>query len=293
MRRRTVLATLAFAPIWTRSAFASTYTTPLSYDPQGRPTAEVRVGGQGPFSFVIDTAAGATLLSAEIIAQLGLAPNGMRARVQGASGAIDADLYTLPEVEIAGLRRERLIGLQTPSDSASSAHHAGVLSVRAFADARLEFDFANGVLRIDTNAERAPMANAMDVQFRHNMFALAPVEIGGVAATAVIDTGARRTVANTILREALGFAENDARLRTVEPIGGATVHRTETVAADMASLVLVGHEYGAFELAFAALPVFATMQLAETPALILGIDILRRAQALSLDYTSRQIALRV
>lgn len=291
MRRRTFITALAATPFLTARAFAQTYATPLSYDPRGRPLADVTLNGQGPFPLVIDTAAGGTVLSPELIARLGLSSGGRRARLQGASGATDVELYTLDQVEIAGLRRTNQMAVQRPPDSASSSGHDGVLGARTFDGARLQFDFAANQLRIDSNAGRAPPANPLDTNFRHGIFAHVPISIAGVAATAVVDTGARRSVANRALRQALGFTESDARLREVEPIGGATAHTTPTVAGDATPVLLGGHDYGALELAFADISVFGALQLTGAPALILGLDILRRAQSLTLDYTSQQVAI--
>lgn len=293
MRRRTLLAALGAAPFITTRGLAATLSAPLTADDRGRPLADVRINGAGPFSLVIDTAAGGTVLSPRTIERLALQPSGQRARIQGASGAMDVDLYRLDRIEIAGLTRENLVAVPTPPDSASAAQHEGVLGMGVFANSRVEFDFAGSRLNIDTGANRAPLANAVRVELRNRIFALAPISIGGVNATAVIDTGARATVANARLREALGFAENDPRLREAESIGGATSHRTPTFAAEVTPVVFAGHDYGALDLNFADLSVFNAMQLTDAPAVILGVDILRRAQSLTLDYTSAEVALRV
>lgn len=293
MLRRTVLAALAAAPVITTHSHGATLSTPLTADDRGRPLADVLINSAGPFSLVIDTAAGGTLLHAQTIERLALQPTGQRARIQGASGGMDVELYSLDRVEIAGLTRENLLAVQAPPDSASAAQHEGVLGMGVFANARVEFDFAGGRLNVDTSADRAPLADAMRVELRNRIFALAPITIAGVDATAVIDTGARATVANARLREALGFAENDPRLREAEPIGGATAHRTPTFAAEVTPVLFAGHDFGALDLNFADLSVFNAMQLTDAPAVILGVDILRRAQSLTLDYTSAEVALRV
>lgn len=292
MRRRSLLAALALSPFATAPATAATLSTPLSYDMKGRPLADVLLNGAGPFALCIDTAAGGTVLSAQTIAALGLSPTG-RVRVNGSSGTARANRYNLAHVAIAGLARENVLAVEMPADSASAAHLEGVLGIGVFAGARIIFDFAANQLIIDTGEARAPLANAVALRFRHRLFALASVSVGGVSATALIDTGAWRTTANAALREALGFTENDARLREVEPTGGATAHQTPTVAAEVTPLHFAGHDFGALDLAFADLRVFRTMGLANRPALVLGIDAFRRVRALTLDYTSGELALEV
>lgn len=291
MRRRTLLTALAVSPLLTARGHAATLSTALTFDDRGRPLADVMINGAGPFPLVIDTAAGGTVLNAATIERLAITSTGT-ARVQGASGAVDTNLYSLDVVEIASLRRENLVAVQTPPDSVSAAAHAGVLGASFFANTRLEFAFASDRLNIDTGANRSALADAINVDFRHRIFALAPIRIAGADATAVVDTGARATVANARLRTALGFSENDPRLHEAEPIGGATAHSTPAVAAEVTPVVFAGHDFGALNLNFAELSVFAAMQLSETPALILGMDVLRRAEALVLDYSSAQLAMR-
>ncbi|MEZ5959254.1 MAG: aspartyl protease family protein [Hyphomonadaceae bacterium] len=293
MHRRAILAALAAAPFITTRGYAATLSTPLSADDRGRPLADVRINGAGPFSLVIDTAAGGTVLSARTIERLAIQPTGQRARIQGASGAMEVELYNLDRIEIAGHTRENVMAVPTPPDSASAAQHEGVLGMGVFANSRVEFDFAGGRLNIDTDPNRAPLANAISVELRNRIFARAPITIAGVNATAVIDTGARVTVANARLRDALGFAENDPRLREAESIGGATADRTPTRAGEVTPVLFAGHDFGALDLNFAELPVFRSMQLDDAPAVILGVDLLRRAQSLTLDYTSAEVALRV
>lgn len=291
MHRRTFLALAAAAPFFNGAAFADT-SAALSYDERGRPMADVMLNGQGPFSLVIDTGAGGTVIGADIIQRLSLTPTG-RARMQGASGATETNLYSLSSIQLGALRRDGVNAAEAPENSASSRGHAGVLGANLFSGARLELDFTANLLRVDTSANRAPLAGAgvAPVAFRHRVLALAPVTVGGVAATGLIDTGARRSVANTPLREALGFAANDPRLISVEPIGGATAHTTETVAAQAGPIVLGGADLGALELAFAELAVFRSLELARAPGIILGMDVFR-TRTLVLDYATSQVQVR-
>lgn len=293
MRRRTLLSFLATAPFAAgTSAFAQTAiaSAPLSYDSAGRPQAPVSVNGQTPIDLVIDTAAGGTVLGAAAIERLHLTPSG-RARMQGASGAVDTDLYTLDSVALDTLVRTNQQCTRMPDNSASGHAHAGVLGMPTFSGARISFDFANNRFSADPNESRTALARTTPVTFRHGVFAFTQASIGGVEVSALIDTGARRTIGNGALRAALGFTENDARLSPTEPIGGATAHRTEALATPVDNIRAADHDYGAFELAFADLPVFRGLQLSDAPGLILGIDILRRAQRLTLDYSSREMAL--
>lgn len=293
MHRRTLLAALALAPFAARTAFAQESAAPLSYDDGGRPLAPVRLNGGESAPLVIDTAAGGTLLSATTIATLGLQPSGARVHLHGASGMTETDLYMLSSIEIAGLRRERQHAVQTPANAQTAAQHAGVLAANVFAGTRLTFDFSANLLRVDAAAARAPLSGAAPIVLRHGVFVFAPITIAGVAAQALIDTGAQRTVANPALREALGVGPTDPRLREADPVRGATHHHTPAQAAELGPLTLAGRTFSSLDLTFAQLAVFRPMQINDEPAAIVGMDILRRARALTIDYAASQMVLAV
>lgn len=292
MHRRTFLA-LAAAPFLASRALAAHYSAPLAFDAAGRPLIDVTINDQGPFPMVLDTGAGGTGLSPATIERLALQEVG-RARVHGASGAQDVPLYRLESIAVAGLRRVQQMGAVLPNNP-SVEGHGGVLGAGTFLNTRIVFDFAANTFHVDDGADRAPLAGAVltSVEFRHRTFAFFDVRVAGVEARAVLDTGARRSIANTHLRTALGFSAGDARLRPVEGVGGATEHTTETQGGDVSGITIAGHAFGAFELAFADLPVFPQLGLADGPGLILGMDILRRARRLTLDYSSAQMLLEV
>ncbi len=293
MHRRSFLTLAAASPFLSAPAFAAQFSAPLAFDSAGRPLIAVTVNGQGPFPMVLDTGAAATGLSPATVERLALQEAG-RARVHGASGAQDVPLYRLESVTVAGLQRQQQMGAVLPNNP-SAEGHAGVLGASTFIGTRITFDFTANAFHVDDSADRAALTGPLltPVQFRHRTFAFFTVHVDGVEAQAVLDTGARRSVANGQLRAALGFTDNDARLRAVDDIGGATSHSTETVGADARAIHVCGHDFGGFEIAFADLPVFPQLGLDAGPGLILGMDILRRAKTLTLDYASAHMLLTV
>lgn len=293
MHRRSFLALAAASPFLSAPAFAAQFSAPLTFDSAGRPLIAVTVNGQGPFPMVLDTGAAATGLSPATVERLALQEAG-RARVHGASGAQDVPLYRLDSIAVAGLQRQQQMGAVLPNNP-SAEGHAGVLGASTFINTRITFDFSASTFHVDDSTNRPTLEGALltPVLFRHRTFAYFTVRVDGVDAQAVLDTGARRSVANSRLKAALGFTENDARLRPVEGVGGATNHQTATVGADARAIHICGRDFGGFEIAFAELPVFPQLGLSDAPGLILGMDILRRARSLTLDYTSAQMLLTV
>jgi predicted aspartyl protease len=263
---------------------------PLSFDRMRRPLAPVRINGRGPFSFVIDTAAQQTGLGANFIREAGLIPNGQRATLHGASGATSVDLYTLGSVEIGPLHRENLIGV--PLQHAVDEHggHAGVLGAGILANSRATFDYAGLGLLIELGENRPPLPRAVDIQLLHNIFILAAAQIGETPVAAILDTGARHSIGNLALQAALGFTRDDPRLRPAAATGGATGHAIESRAGIVGGVTLGGVRTASLELAFAALPVFAALGVADRPAVIVGADVFHQWSGFTVDYGSRHLA---
>lgn len=267
---------------------------PLGADPGGRPTAPVSVNGRGPFPLVIDTAAQRTGLNAELIAELGLTPaEHGGAILHGATGTRPMDLYRLDAVSLGAETRAGLIA--TRIGHGGEAHgHGGVLGADFFAGKRVEFDFERNMLRIDGNAGReVPQGfTAVPARFVLGTFAIVPVTIGGVSAQALVDTGARHSIANPQLMRALGYSEADPRLAASEGSGGATGHAVTMRSGARAALRIGEMDIGEIDVSFADLPVFAPLGLAEAPAIIIGADVWRRLAAIALDHERQELQLR-
>ena len=77
--------------------------------PDGYFLTEMKVNGQGPFYFVIDTAASNTAVTSALVDQLGVQPlQGSRGQLNGASGSGAVDTYRLDTlsgglVDLAGV----------------------------------------------------------------------------------------------------------------------------------------------------------------------------------------------
>jgi len=301
MNRRTLLAfslLIPFAPSCAAAQSASQLELPLNFDDEGRPVVGVRINDLEPHPFVIDTAAQATALSMDFIARTGLTPSGGRAQLHGASGVTEVDLYHLARVQIGALTRTGVVALplQPGQHGAAEAHshhgHSGVIGAPLFAGARLDFDYRRRMLAISDAANRPSLPNATPIDLAHNTFVLVPARVAGVDATAVIDTGAAHTLANLALRDALGFTEDDPRLRATTAAGGATGHVLQSQVGNLADISIAGLAMDTTEVSFSAAPAFAALGLGDRPALIIGGNLLRRLSGFTIDYASRQFAAR-
>jgi len=270
-------------------ASAGNSASALGTDNGGRFTTQVTINGQGPFAFIVDTGAERTVISQRLAARLQLWSVG-GARVVGASGTEPAKLYMLRSFHGAVFSRnfEPVVAIPNAVSEAD-----GILGMNVFASNRIEMDFADSVLAVRSSEPAPKDFLAVPVVVTHSNLVIADVTVNGIPAKALIDTGARRTVANTVLQRALGFAPGDPRLSAAEPIGGATDYQTPAVKAQIDRIVIGGAQFSQPILTFADLPMFASQGIGQVPALHLGLDLLMKLRAIAIDYPQSELQIKL
>jgi predicted aspartyl protease len=286
MTKRSLAPLLAAALACAAPAFAE----PIRLLPSGHWATTVRVNGEGPFEFIVDTAASVSAVFPALRERLALAGGGTRT-VAGASGTQGFGTFRLERIDVDGrsARGVTAIGLDgIPEDRIS----AGILGADLLSRFVAEFDLPGGQLRLHDPGTALP-GRWGEVPFRLNgaRFAVIDGLLDGRPVTMILDTGARRTVVNWRAAEAAGIARDADDLVADAPIGGATSHRTPAVRRDFASLAAGALALGAARITIADLPVFAQLGLAGRPAMILGIDRLRHLR-FAVDYPRRLLLFR-
>jgi predicted aspartyl protease len=286
MTRRSPAPLLAAALACAAPAFAE----PIRLLPTGHWAATVRVNGEGPFEFIVDTAASVSAVFPALRARLGPAGGGSRT-VSGASGTQAFAVFRLERIDIDG--RSALgvaaLGLDgIPEDRIS----AGILGADLLSRFVAEFDLPGGQLRLhDPGTALAGLPGEVPFRLNGARFAVLDGLLDGRPVTMILDTGARRTIVNWRAAEAAGIARDAADLVPDEPVRGATDHSTEAVKRDFASLAAGPLTLSAQRITIADLPVFAQLGLAGRPAMILGIDRLRQLR-FAVDYPRRLLLFR-
>jgi predicted aspartyl protease len=293
LNRRTALTLLASLPLGLAAAppGAPGMSAPLTYDKDGRPTVPVSINGKGPFLLVTDTGAGGTVLSTTLVQELALSPAaGHGAQIQGASGATQVRLFSLESLKVGDLVVSPARATELPNSGISDSR--GVLGADTFARGRIEYDFAGGRLTASGSGAAPAGFTAIQAQLLHRVLAVIPARLGGVETPALVDTGARATLANAKMMEVLGYAPGDPRLTVEDKPTGATGHVMRSYLGGAADLVIGGQTFASQKLVFIDLPVFQALGMADKPGLILGIDALRKFDAVAIDYPRSEVQLR-
>lgn len=254
-----------------------------------RMTGPVRVHGTGPYPFVVDTGANQSVVSAEIVAKLGLKAgdpqplNGV-AGVQmtptvttslqfGGRGAHDATLSVLPAASIGG---------------------PGMLGLDQLDGARLTLDFAHQQVTIDEGPALPGGGDAfrMRAQRRDGQLTLVDADLAGIKVTAFLDSGAQDTIGNMALRE---LAITRYPLTPIQhvPIVSVTGQTIAAEFADLPALRIGGVTLPDWPVAFADLHIFRMWNLTGAPAILIGIDVLSRFETVCLDFRNDQVGFRL
>jgi predicted aspartyl protease len=275
----TLLALLLAAP-----AFAG----PLTLLPTGHWATPVRINGEGPFEFVVDTAAANSAVFPSVRERLALAGSGRRVQVNGASGRQSFELFRLDSLELDGRTGRNLaaIGLDAIPEDRRSGGLVGADMLSRFV---AEFDMPAGALRLhDPGTRLSGDWQVVPLTIGRSRFAALEGRLDGRPIVMILDTGARRTVVNWAAAVQAGVAPDAADLRPSEPVRGATNHYTKTVNRDFRSLSAGPVALSADAVHIADLSVFEQLGFGGRPAMILGIDRLRTLR-FAIDYPAHRL----
>ncbi|KAF1015035.1 MAG: hypothetical protein GAK31_02523 [Stenotrophomonas maltophilia] len=261
-----------------------------------------------PLRFVVDSAAGATMVDDRVARRYRLEDAAARTdHAQGAStgGAVlkrlRATTWRLGSLQLQAQGVQADLSRLANGDAPAID---GIIGNDITAGWNTPWDFADGAL-----SPWKPMAgdgfgqgagcqpNALsERQGGLRNFAFITVQLGATAvdAIAVVDTGAAQTVLNMAAAQALGLRTDgsDPRVRVrskcTEGLGGQP---QPTWLTDLPALAGEGWQHPAMEVRISALSVFKAIGLEQHPALILGADAMRDRQ-LDISASATRICLR-
>ena len=257
----------------------------LAIAPTGHVTVPV-TGEFGTHQFVFDTGAEGTAVYAGFADSAGLRPAGTE-RLQGQTGVTDVPLVELRFLELDDVRKGAIKASKLPK-RADGSSLAGIVGLDVFGDRTVDFDLTRKRLSLLPPGVRPHGLRSHPIQASTTigMLLTVPIVIGDVTATAVIDTGARKTRFNWALGKRLGW--DPTKLSDGDTIQGATNKPLDTRSATVPNVQLGDHRLVDAPALVADLPVFEAFGVADRPAIILGLDWLERTRMV-IDFPARLV----
>jgi len=256
-----------------------------SADFSDRMTVPVKLNGQGPFPFVIDTGSNRSVVS-EILAQRLNLPTGETLQVHAATGVVDT-----PSVRIANLTvgNRWLRNFDAPVLQAANLGALGMLGIDAVANQRIVLDFRRRRMSLIPAHQSNDDAGAVVVRARskYGQLLLVDSSVEGIPLYVIIDTGGEMTIANSTLRTLLA----KRRASYPQPVKITSVTGV-TVDADLSFLPKVrlgAMDMSNLQVAYSDMYVFRQFGLDTKPAMLLGMSTLRYFDRVSIDFPAREV----
>jgi predicted aspartyl protease len=271
-------------PIVLPAGATPTATGPTGADAFGRMVAPVRVNGQGPFRFIVDTGANRSVLSQGLADRLGLAPNGSGQvhSVHGVTTAplVGVDSLNYGEVNVHGTELPLLQG-------AVLAGEQGLLGVDGMEGLRLRLDFERGCIEITPSRDARRLRGWAAIPGRLHFGHLVVVRgsINGLHVNLLLDTGSDSSLANVALRDALNARVRHDRARLDYAVSYSAGHPVVLDSAILIPTLAMGPLEVRNVTAYVGdFHIFALWEMLQEPTLLIGMDVLSQSRGLAIDY---------
>jgi predicted aspartyl protease len=266
------------------------FASPTTRDHVGRVVVPVTINNRGPFGFIVDTGANNSTISPRLAKALGLEPAATTPIVlDGITGSAQVSWVVVDRLQAGDLLLE---GETLPVIAAPVLAGAdGILGAAGLTSKSLMVDFQHNQVAIARNVAVAVRTQATKIHAARLTYGLITLQtrVGGVRTLAVIDTGSERTLGNLSLRNALHSKSPPGGIVQVTTVYGATeetepaeIRRAPTIVLDSLRINDVKVLYGDFH-------IFKVWDMADKPALIIGMDVLGTVPALGIDFARQEV----
>lgn len=253
-----------------------------------RMVVPVSVDGSGPFPFLVDTGAERTVISRELARRLAL-KRGDNVIMHSMTEVGEVDTARIQDLQVS---KKSVNDLQAPALSAENLGAAGMLGVDSLQAQRVVFDFGKQKMSIVPSQKMesywGPDAIVVEGRRLYGRLVLVDAKIDGQKITVILDTGSQVTIGNSALRRQLAAKK---RLKPTFPIelvsvtgGKMTLDYTTTKFIKLGGIEIYDMPIG-----FADVHPFKQLHLTDRPALLLGMDVLRLFERVSVDFARKQV----
>jgi hypothetical protein len=257
-------------------------------DRAARLTIPVMVNGQGPYDFLIDTAADRSVISRELAASLSLRA-GPEVKLHS-TGGIETEPSAI--IDRLAFGTHELRGITAPALSRAGMGAAGILGLDSLRGQLVVMDFAAGrFLTRPSEArpeERGPFTVVVEGRRRFGQLVLVDADSARSPILVILDSGAQNSIGNPALRRLLETEPPHGARPNLAEIISVTGSRTPAHLNFIAELHLGGVRLQHVPIAYADLHSFETFGLRDRPAMLLGMDVLHLFARVTVDIPRRE-----
>ncbi|RSU37721.1 hypothetical protein CA223_13945 [Sphingomonas koreensis] len=256
-----------------------------------RMTVPVSINGSKPQPFIIDTGAERSVISRQYAGALKLAA-GPQVTLTTMTGSAKVPTVVVPSLTMGPVRDTQAFNAPALEAVHMGAH--GLLGIQQLRTHMVSIDFDKELMMVRPSRRaggkftpRPAFSDEIVITAKSRMGQLIVTEASfeGTKVTVVLDTGSQISMGNLALQRKL------RRIRMKGPITMTSV-TGETLTANyhIAHRVeLGGIVLSELPVAFADVPPFARFDLADRPAMMLGMDALRGFRRVEIDFPDRKV----
>lgn len=250
-----------------------------------RMTVPVTIRGAGPFRFMLDTGAQATVVSRDLADRLML-NNRSPATLVGMASRREVETTPIEDVGLGS--RSFYIRSAPVVETAHIGGADGILGLDSLQDQRVLLDFVREEITIaDADQLGGNRGYEIVVRARSRLGQLIITEarLDGIRVAIVVDSGAQGSIGNLALQQR--FRRNRQMGETeVTDINGQVM----TGMVKLANSLQIGRaRLQNIPIMFADSPTFAALGLDDEPALMLGMQELKLFRRVAIDFKSRRV----
>lgn len=267
------------------------FVQPFDLDATRRMSVQVMIGGQGPYSFLVDTGAERTIIARELADRLGLVEGGkLRMATIGGSA-------TVPSFRVAALHMTNLSmhGFDAPSFFGRHIGAAGLIGVDMLEDRRILIDFTKESMQVLETRKRArPIIrddDAIVVTARNSAgrLILSDARVDGRRIDVIVDTGAQTSVGNLALQKLVADRRANRLPFLPTTLGAVTGEAVPATRTAIKRIIINGMDVNDLPVSFADSQAFRALGLTERPALLLGMDSLALFDRVEIDFPNKRV----
>jgi predicted aspartyl protease len=245
-----------------------------------RLTVQVYLNEQGPYAFLVDTGANASVISSVVMEQLGL-PSGPNVTLHGIAGVQTVGPVMLDKVRVGHREREGLMLSVLPDRYLSAP---GILGMDWLGNQGLTLDVAGKRMHVGASLPKTDEYSiSVPAKLQRSGLTLIEALAAGVPTLAFLDTGSTTTVGNQALMDAAirqhGVTSDWTDLQLISLTGQTLTGRL----AALKRLTLGTISLMNLPVVFGPVHTFDYWGISDRPALLLGMDVLNIFETVSLD----------
>ncbi len=250
-----------------------------------RMTVPVSIGEEGPFNFMIDTGAQATVLSRQLADELMLLDRDSAVLI-GMASRRNVETISIPDVRLGN--RSFFIQTAPLVEGAHIGDADGILGLDSLQNQRVVIDFDKKLIAV-ADAEDLGGNRGYEIivtaRRRLGQLIITEARLDGIKVAVIVDTGAQGSIGNPALLERLRRARGIGELELTD-INGENLTGPVKLARE---LTLGRASLNNFPILFADSPPFHGLGLADEPALILGMSELKLFRRVAIDFKTRKV----